>query len=99
LNLATATVDSFAPHVGRGFELDAGELGKLQLELIAATPGRHPAPDGARHPFTLAFRGPAEPALAQGTYALQAPDAERLEIFIVPVGRDEAGTEYEAVFS
>jgi len=52
-----------------------------------------------RSPLSVYFLGPREPVLAQGTYVLQS-DAARFEmLFITPIGRDEEGTEYEAVFA
>ena len=99
MRLDTATVEEFGPLVGDRFALDAGEEGNVELELTAAVPSRNPAPEGARHPFTLTFVGPSEPLLPQRIYRLGHPDLGALEIFIVPIGRDEAGTTYEAVFS
>ena len=99
MRLDTATVEEFAALVGQSFALDAGEAGALELELTAATPSQNPGPEGTRHPFALAFRGPGEPLLPQGIYRLEHEGLGALEIFIVPMGRDESGTEYEAVFN
>lgn len=99
MRLDTATVEAFAPAVGESFSLDAGEAGTLELELIAATPGQHPGPEGTRHPFTLEFVGPADPILAQRIYRLDQEQLGSLEIFLVPISRDDTGTTYEAVFS
>jgi hypothetical protein len=99
LNLETATVEEFEPLVGDPFRLDSGEAGSLDLELTAATPASNQGPEGTRHPFALAFRGPLDPLLPQGIYRLEHQGVGPLEIFIVPVGRDESGTEYEAVFN
>jgi hypothetical protein len=99
LRLDTATVDEFAALVGETFALDAGEAGILELQLTAATPGRNPGPEGTRHPFAVAFRGPVDPPLPQDTYRLEHDGLGALDLFIVPVGRDEAGTDYEAVFN
>jgi hypothetical protein len=99
LNLDTVTVEDFAPAVGESFSLDAGQAGQLELELRAAVPASHPGPEGTRHPFTLEFRGPAEPMLPQSIYRLETDTLGELEFFIVPVGRDDAGTAYEAVFN
>jgi len=72
------------------------------LVLVSATP--HPAARtdpavAGNQTFCLRFRGPAQPRLAQDTYALAHPRFGALEIFLVPVGRpDPAGGHYEAVF-
>ncbi len=99
MRLDTATVEEFAPLVGESFRLDAGEAGALELRLTGAIPARNPGPEGARHPFTLEFLGPREPILPQSIYRIDHDRLGTLEIFIVPVGSDESGTAYEAVFS
>jgi uncharacterized protein DUF6916 len=93
---------SFASVVGETFVVDAGEAGELDLELIES---RLHDPDaaaldesGARAPFTLLFRGPAEPLLPQHIYRLEHDSIGALEIFIVPIGQDADGVAYEAVF-
>ena len=104
--LERLTADSFAPAVGDTFAVDAGDAGdagSLGLELIESRlhePDR-PAEDdaGRRAPFSLLFRGPPDPLLSQRIYRLEHPDIGPLEIFIVPIGRDESGSTYEAVFA
>jgi hypothetical protein len=97
------TATSFAPAVGEKFVLDAGEAGSLELELVESrlhdpdAPAQDPS--GARAPFSLLFRGPAEPILPQATYRLAHRSVGAVEIFIVPIARDESGTSYEAVFA
>jgi hypothetical protein len=96
------TANSFAPAVGDTFAVEAGEAGRLGLELIECrlqdpdAPAQDPS--GTRAPFTLVFRGPAEPLLAQRIYRFEHASLEPMEIFIVPIARDQAGTSYEAVF-
>ena len=101
--LERLTANSFAPAVGDTFVLDAGDAGRLELELLESRLHDPDAPaedaSGARAPFSLTFRGPAEPILPQRIYELEHPTLGTLEIFIVPIGRDEAGTSYEAVFA
>lgn len=101
--LERLTATSFAPAMGDTFALDGGEAGRLELELVAVRLHDPDAPaedaSGSRAGFTLEFRGPVEPVLPQRIYGLEHPSFGMLEIFIVPVGRDEAGTTYEAVFS
>jgi hypothetical protein len=47
--------------------------------------------------FRLEFLGPVEPMLEQGILRFEI-QAERYDLFIVPIGRDKRGTRYEAVF-
>lgn len=94
---------SFAPAVGETFVIDAGEAGQFDLELVESRLHDPDAPaqdaSGARAPFTLLFRGPAEPLLPQGIYRLEHQSIGALEIFIVPIGQDADGVAYEAVFA
>jgi Domain of unknown function (DUF6916) len=101
--LEDLTADTFAPAVGHTFRLDAGEAGGLDLELVESRLHDPDAPErddsGKRAPFSLLFKGPAQPILEQRIYSLEHESIGALEIFIVPVAHDEAGTSYEAVFA
>jgi hypothetical protein len=68
------------------------EFELLTNERFAATPAR-------RQPFSLVFRGPGEELLPQSTYLLEHPELGALQIFLVPISRDEGGARYEAVFA
>lgn len=65
------------------------------LELRARRKSQLPK----RLPFSIFLLGPRDPILPQGTYTLRADEATLEMVFIVPIGRDEEGTEYEAVFA
>jgi hypothetical protein len=97
------TVDDFRPVVGQTFALDVDGTGTLDLELLEARsiePGAPAVDDsGDRTPFALDLRGPADPILPQRTYRLENEAVGAIEIFIVPVGRTPAGTDYEAIFT
>jgi hypothetical protein len=97
------TAADFTPAIGQKFAIPAEDGGRVELDLVDARL-HDPEADlvdasGARSPFTLEFRGPADLPLPQHIYRLEHPDFEPLEIFIVPVGRDGNGTTYEAIFS
>ncbi|MBG9388413.1 DUF6916 family protein [Caenimonas aquaedulcis] len=51
------------------------------------------------HPFAVILSGPPAPVLAQGVHALLHPQRGRLELFMVPVGRDAHAASYEIVFN
>lgn len=48
--------------------------------------------------FSLIFRGPVTPRLAQRIHPLEHDALGKLEIFLTPIGLGESGTLYEAVF-
>jgi hypothetical protein len=87
-------IGDFSPRVGDSFSVPVRGH-RLMLALAAAQdlPGSARAGGG----FRLEFLGPTEPALAQGIFPFEI-DSDRYELFIVPIGRDERGTRYEAVF-
>jgi hypothetical protein len=92
------THEAFAPHVGSAFALRRAPAA-LELELVEVTPlGTEPA-DRGRRSFSLEFDGPADPTLAQATVELTHPALGTLAMFIVPIGRDERHTRYQAIFT
>ena len=96
-------LEQFAPCVHQTFVLAAGGQA-LEFELTEAKPLPR-RDDQARAPFALLFRGPAAPVLPQRLYALESAALGRLQLFLVPVGRDGPNTDatrpvlYEAVFN
>jgi len=75
--------------------MESGE--KLELELVEVTTGSAGGA-GRRPPFSILFTGALDPLLPQQTYSFQHEELGSFDLFIVPVGQDEAGTQYEAVF-
>lgn len=87
--------DEFEPLEGRAFELVLGER-TIPFTLAAV----RALPDSGREggAFVLDWVGPYEPILPQDIYAFRH-GGEEYEIFIVPVGRDRDGAQYEAIFN
>ncbi len=88
--------DLLAPHVGATFEVlnDPTHIFNITLKNIA----EHEKTDH-NHSFSLFFHGPQTPFMPQATYQLRHAELGALEIFLVPVARDQDGFEYEAVFN
>jgi hypothetical protein len=99
LNLATVTVDAFASLVGERFVVEIGEDAPVELVLTAAEDSGQVGPPGARSPFALQFRGPAQPILSQRIHRLTNDAVGQLEVFVVPIGADADGTDYEVIFA
>ena len=95
--LERLTAADFAPQLGDRFRLHADEATVLDTELIDVEEAA--ATDGGRTPFSLVFRGPLEPLLPQSIYRFEHDTLEPFEVFIVPIGADEAGVRYEVVFT
>jgi Domain of unknown function (DUF6916) len=49
--------------------------------------------------FSVLFRGPKNPYLPQAIYSLEHPKLGKFPLFIVPIGPDEQGMCYQAVFN
>ena len=101
------TLATFAEHLNETFRLypgaaDAGTY--VDLVLIEATgwstAGQHGASVPHRRlPFSIVFRGPVTPILPQRIYAFSHSDIGDFELFVVPIGPDEQGMRYEAIFT
>ena len=96
-DLATITHERFEACLHQTFQarLDAGEV---PMELIRVSPIGKPEP-GYRQAFSLLFRAPKSSTLPQRIYPLQHPTLGHLDIFLVPIGPDQEGLQYEAVFA
>ena len=96
------TVETFSPNNGTCFRVEHGaETPVVEMELIEvnALPVTKNAPPLKREPFSLIFRGLGGFAFQQGLYRLQHEKLGVLEIFLVPVGKDEKGIFLEAIFN
>lgn len=102
IDLGTFTLDDAKALVGTVFTVTV-EGTDYQLKLYDAAPfefrARRKAQIPKRPPFSIYFNGPYDPILWQGTYTLRADEATLETLFLVPIGRDEEGAEYEAVFA
>jgi len=91
------TLETFSGHLGETFRVgeDPDAVDFTLVEAIAGIARPH---GGGRVPFSLVFRGPLEPVLPQRIYRFEHDELDAFDLFIVPIGPDETGTQYEAVF-
>jgi hypothetical protein len=105
MDLAQLTIDAAKALEGTTFEVPLPEGGTTTLKLDEALRHERPArrTRGSHVPkresFAMYFLGAPDVLLPQGTYTLTASQAVFEQIFLVPVGRDDEATEYEAVFT
>jgi len=97
------TNGTFTPLVGSRFTLHVSESAAIEVELISTHelpvyPGRN-GQKPKRQPFSLIFRGPREVVLPQRIYFVEQAGFGPEGIFLVPVGPDDIGQRYEAVFN
>lgn len=88
------SIQMFTPLIGETFAIFADDASPVEVELISADAYKEDASQ-----FSIVFRGPPEPVLPQSTYRIQHPKLGRRDLFIVPIGPDQMGMRYEAVFS
>jgi hypothetical protein len=87
------TIVDFAPHRHTRFRVAQVENYELELTEI------NDYSNAQLEQFSLIFTGIASPWLQQGLYTLVHSQMQECELFLVPIGPDEAGMRYEAAFS
>lgn len=93
------TYETFASQLRETFSLAIGDS-CLDVTLVDAR--RRPARvvAGIRaEPFTLYFKCGNPVVLPQKLYPFSNPKLGKMDIFIVPIGREKDGVVYEAVFN
>lgn len=98
LDLAGATVETFAAAVGQVFEAVFSD-GRLPLTLVEARPLGAPRAPGVRVPFALTFHGKSALRLPQRVYRLENATLGTMEIFLVQVALDANQSTLEAIFN
>ena len=90
------TIDMFSGHVGTKFLMHCGESQTAELELQSV---RDVGSSARQQQFSLVFLGPENAPLAQGIYRVGHDALGELSLFLVPIGKDNSGVSYEAVFN
>lgn len=81
------------PDTGPPIEVELIEVSRLECRA-------HPVGQALRREsFSLVFRGPASPWLLQAMHTVEHAQLGRLELFLVPIGPDQHGMRYEAIFN
>lgn len=101
------TLTTFADHLHETFRVypdAANAQHAFEFVLVEAndlrTEGHRSASAPQRRaPFSIVFRGPPTPILPQRIYRLVHAEIGEFELFLVPIGPDEQGMRYEAVFT
>ena len=100
--LETFTLATFSGRLGETFRLRADAAHMIDLELLEATDlGERSAPieQRKRTPFSIVFRGPRNVVLPQQIYRVEHDAIGAFELFLVPIGPDQSGMRYEAIFT
>jgi len=105
MNLGDLTIETAKPLVGTTFEVPLPDGRTTTLKLDEALPFEHLQrrvrrnPKIKRDPFSMFFLGPPSEILPQAMYTLRSETVTFDSVFLVPIGQNEEGTEYEAVFT
>lgn len=102
VDLATLTHATFAAHQGTAFELRLADGKSVPLTLAEVRKlGANRSANGAkREAFSLTFRAPTrEFYVPQQVVALDHAALGRIELFVVPIGPDQTGMRFEAIFA
>lgn len=87
---------SFTENLQTKFQAYPEETRAVELEMVSATDtGSGPG----QEQFSIVFRGPLDAFLTQRTYRMEHPRMGTIELFLVPVKRDQDGFYYEAAFA
>ena len=88
------TREMFAPHAGSKFTMNCRNTGAVELTLESVKD----LGSSARHiQFSMIFVGPQNAPAAQGIYRLDHAELGALDLFLVPIGNDQKGVQYEAI--
>lgn len=93
------TFTTFNPLVGQKFRVSSGNHDEEKLELIEvnALPVQDNAP--RQEPFSLVFRGDKACGLWQGSVQLEHASIGSTDFFLVPIGEDDKGMYFQALFN
>jgi hypothetical protein len=94
------TSADFIPYLNQPFIIYLEGSLPYALELTSVDELGEANTPGGRRPFSLIFSNPRKDAyLSQRIYRLEHEKMGPLELFLVPLGPDQTGMKYEAIFS
>jgi hypothetical protein len=95
---ATLTEKEFSKHVNTKFRVANQAPAELELTQVKAYAIQSHEQAGMER-FSAYFHGPGDRLLPQGIYPLEHEAMGNFELFLVPIGKDDRGYQYEAVFN
>ena len=91
-------IEDFADKIGNLFSVSMQDA-DIALHLIETSPLPNRRGPEHRQPFSLIFRAADPRVLPQQLYRMTHDALGEMAIFLVPVGRDEDGIQYQATFN
>jgi hypothetical protein len=86
----------FAAQLNTVFRVFVDEADTIETELVEVSELKL-SPRQER--FAIVFRGPNDKFLGQGMRRFSHQQMGEFELFLVPISKDDQGTNYEAVFN
>lgn len=97
---AILTEKEFSQHLNTKFRVNVDAPQPIELELVEVKGYPNKAEEQREmERFSVFFSGPADVQLPQNTYPLVHEQMGEFDLFLVPIGRNEQGFRYEAVFN
>jgi Domain of unknown function (DUF6916) len=94
------SAESFSRHLNTKFKVKFESSEPVELELVEVAVRKiEPNEQAGMERFSTFFYGPADYFLPQQTYELAHQEMGEMYLFIVPIGQDQRGIRYEAVFN
>lgn len=93
--IETFTEGTFLDHLNTRFRVIVEAADPLEVELVKVTS----LSSTGNVQFSIQFQGPGNLFLTQRTYTLEHEILGAFDLFLVPVGKNSKGFEYEAVFN
>ena len=97
---ALPTEEEFSKLLNTKYLANSPEAQPIELELVEVKSYvSEPGEQEGMERFSIYFRGPEETFLPQDMYRVTHDQMGDLNLFLVPIGRDEGGFRYETVFN
>lgn len=97
--LEKTTAKEFSPFLNKMFNIYFDPSSPTSLELIEVSEQGITSTTSDRPPFSIVFRGSKDDVWPQGMYKVELESLEEMTLFLVPIGPDDLGQCYEAVFN
>lgn len=90
------TRDRFAEQLNTDFLIRFTPEASMAAELVEVSELRQ---KGKQESYSLVFRAPLDAPVLQQMFAVEHPELGVFELFLVPIGKNDRGVEFEAVFN
>ena len=90
------TIEIFEGHQNSKFQMHYGESQSAEVELVTA---KDAGSSERQKQFSLVFKAPCDAPILQGIYRVDHEKLGNLDLFLVPISRDQSGVRYEAIFN